>query len=297
MHDGRLIVPAAPERGAPAPRRGAAMNRSRLATRCLSAAFVHTFAAAARVRGGRPLHPRGVVLDATLRLHGTAGTWGAPFLDDEAELPGIARLSRSSGLPPPLPDLLGLALRWQQRSDTAPASTVPARRGSADTGTDVTAELLLATTGRSVPGRRALVPAATWAPAFYGSFLPYEASGIRLLLGAAARHAPGVPADGSSLQHAVEHRPLVLDLVVATPGGPWEKFGEVELSGLARDDATQPVRFDPARRPVPGLAPVGLLQEVRGPTYAAVQRVSETVGRRDGDSPPVAAGGSGAARR
>lgn len=273
------------------------MNRSRLAARCLSAVFVHTFAAAARVRRGRPIHPRGVVLDATLRVHGTVRTWGVAFLDDEAELPGIARLSRSVGLPPPLPDLLGLALRWQQRSDAAPASTVPARRGSADTDTDVTAELLLATTGRSVLGRRALVPAATWAPAFYGSLLPYEAGGIRLLLGAAARHTPGVPADRSSLQRAVELRPLVLDLVVTTPGGPWEKFGEVELSGPARDDSTEPLRFDPARRPVPGLTTVGLLQEVRGPTYAGVQRVSEPFARRDDDLPRVAVGGSGAARR
>jgi len=218
-------------------------------TRALTAAFTHAFALAAHVRD-RPLYPRGLVFDATLVLHGTSQYWGVPLLDDRTEVPAEVRLSRAVGLPSALPDILGLALRWRLPPDGD-------------------AELLLATTGRTALGRHLLRPATRWSPAFYGSLLPYRAGDRRLLLGAAAR-TPALPADLPSLARLDEWS---LDLLVAPEFGPWERFGELRLHGPARDGDTG--RFNPARNPIRGLVPAGPLQQVRGPTYAAVQQVSD----------------------
>lgn len=235
-------------------------RRQRLVTGAVTAAFARTFALAARLRD-RPLHPRGLVFDATLILHGTSQYWGVPFLDDHTELHGRVRLSRAVGLPLALPDVLGLALRWRQP---------PVR----DAEEDATAELLLATTGRTRLGRHLLRPATRWSPAFYGSLLAYRAGDRRILLGAVARRGPIAPAGLVSLARALDERPLLLDLVVATELGPWERFGELRIQGPARNDDSEPMRFNPALNPIRGLPPAGLLQQVRGVTYTTVQHVA-----------------------
>lgn len=224
-------------------------------TRAVTALFARTFALAARLRE-RPLHPEGLVFDATLVLHGTSRYWGVPLLDDRTELRGEARLSRAVGLPSTLPDILGLALRWQQPGGDGPE----------------TAELLLASTGHGRLGRHLLRPMRRWSPAFYGSLLPYRAGDRRVLLGAVARRPRIVPADLTTLMHAADTR-LVLDLVVATEFGPWERFGVLRLQGPAWRDDSESMRFNPVQHPVRGLHPAGLFQQVRGPTYSTVQRV------------------------
>ncbi|WP_344592192.1 DUF1990 family protein [Actinomadura vinacea] len=248
--------------------------RARFLTRAATAVFTKGFSMAARLRGGRPLHTSGLVFDATLHLHGTSRFWGVPLLDDTAEWRGIARLSRSVGLPPPLPDVLGLALRWRQPADTASRLG----GGAAEDGELTLAELLLATTGRSVLGRHLLRPASRWSPAFYGSLLPYAAGDRRILLGAVTQSARTIPAGDAALAGAVDERPMLLELVVATEFGPWEQFGELLLTGPARSDDGEPMRFNPAWRPIPGLPPAGVLQKVRGPGYAAVQQVDRRAG-------------------
>ncbi|QXJ24227.1 DUF1990 family protein [Actinomadura graeca] len=229
-------------------------GRQGLLARTLTTAFTRTFVLATRFRD-RPLHPRGLVFDATLLLHGTSQYWGVPFLDDRTQLRGRVRLSRAVGLPPMLPDILGLALRWRQH----PAD-------------EAQSELLLATTGHTRLGRHLLRPATRWSPAFYGSLLPYRAGDRKILLGAVARPTRTVPAGLPKLARALDERPLMLDLVVATEFGAWEPFGELRLQGPARNDDTAPMRFNPTRNPIKGLRPVGLFQQVRAPTYNAVQQ-------------------------
>jgi hypothetical protein len=65
----------------------------------------------ARVSGGRPMHPRGVVLTARLDRAGLPRPSGVRWLDEAGTDEVLVRLSRGAGLPPRLPDLLGLALR------------------------------------------------------------------------------------------------------------------------------------------------------------------------------------------
>lgn len=73
----------------------------------LTAATAH---AVARLRGAPALHPRGVVRHCTVEVSGDGRT-GCRLLDEPATRTGVARLSRSAGFPPPLPDIGGLAVR------------------------------------------------------------------------------------------------------------------------------------------------------------------------------------------
>ncbi|MFI7614378.1 hypothetical protein ACIBP6_24395 [Nonomuraea terrae] len=218
------------------------------------AALAASFGAAARLRRGRPFHPAGVLFEARLRLHGTPQPWGAPFLDHRMDVYGFARFSRSLGLPPPLPDILGLALRWHQE--------------------DATADLLLATTGHTPLGRRLLRPATRWT-GMYTSLFPYEVAGRRLVLGALLQRERPLPATFDALVRAADEGPLLLDLAAAAPSGPWRLFGQIELTAPPMTDTDLPTRFNPLLRQVPGLRPAGWLNEVRDAAYEAAQRVPD----------------------
>ena len=65
---------------------------------------------ATAVRGARVFHPRGTASTCRLVVTGGLGT-GARVLDEPATHDGVVRLSRAVGLPAPLPDVDGLALR------------------------------------------------------------------------------------------------------------------------------------------------------------------------------------------
>jgi hypothetical protein len=62
------------------------------------------------VRGARVFHPRGQTRQCRLAVAGGT-SWGARVLDEPAEHDGVVRTSRGIGLPAPLPDVDGLALR------------------------------------------------------------------------------------------------------------------------------------------------------------------------------------------
>ena len=123
----------------------------------------------ARARGGRPMHPRGVVLTARLHRTGLARPSGVRWLDEPGTDDVVVRLSRGAGFPPPLPDLLGFALR------------APGERP---------VDLLLSSTGRGRWTRR--VPVLRRDPATsYGSIMGYRGPAGPVLL-AVHPQAPGV---------------------------------------------------------------------------------------------------------
>lgn len=83
------------------------------------------FRALQRVRGDRPIHTRGLALAGTMRVVDPAAC-GWPASAAGAVLPVAARLSRSIGIPAPLPDVVGLAIRigdGERDVDLAFAST------------------------------------------------------------------------------------------------------------------------------------------------------------------------------
>ncbi|WP_051515835.1 hypothetical protein [Candidatus Blastococcus massiliensis] len=204
--------------------------------------------ALARWRSGKPMHPRGAVFDAVLERHG--GTWGVPFLDAAAREPVVVRLSRGAGLPAPLPDLLGIAVRL-----------------GADSAAPV--DLLLSSTGRGALTR--LLPVLrNDAATVYSSIMAYSSAAGPLRL-AALPLTDDVPSDPGPLAGAARTRPLVFELAAARGREAWRPFGRLTI-GEPAEPLDPDLRFDAVRRPPPGLVPDGPLARFRAPAYAVSQR-------------------------
>ena len=179
----------------------------------------------------KPLHPRGRIREARLMRFGVAPPSGVPFLDAEATDDVLVRESRAIGLPGPLPDIHGLALR------------VPNADGSHG-------DLLLATTGFGRLTRFVLT--ASRSP--YGrpltTLLPYDTAAGPVLLGARAT------------------APSLVELSFAVTDGPWQPFAALEISEQEREDA---LTFDPVLNTLPGLRQYDAVRRLREPGYRAAR--------------------------
>ncbi|RBY80372.1 phosphodiesterase [Blastococcus sp. TF02-09] len=210
-------------------------------------------AALARWRNGKPMHPRGAVLDAVLERHGSDRPWGVPFLDGTGRHDVVVRLSRGAGLPAPLPDLLGLAVRL-------------------DGGEGRPVDLLLSTTGRGALTR--VVPVLRRdAASVYCSIMAYRSTAGPIRL-AALPEGHGVPSDPAPLATAVRRRPLVFVLAAARGLGDWAPFGRLVV-GEPAQPLDPDLRFDAVRHPPPGLVADGPLARFRAPAYAAAQEARD----------------------
>jgi hypothetical protein len=216
------------------------------------AALAVVFGGVARLRHGKPIHPRGIVVRAVVQRRGsTDGRWGVPWLDEPGIDGGMARLSRAAGLPAPAPDVLGLALRLEA------------------VGTQH--DLLLASTGMRPGWRHVLFPRRHALRAPYGSLLPYDAAGRRVLIAAVPQAgAPGGVSD-IDLARAFATGSCTFRLMVATLLGDWTPFAQVTLT---RDDdmLDVPVAFDPMLNPLPGLPLAQPFRSLREPAYRAARR-------------------------
>ena len=207
-------------------------------TRAASAAAGTVLGVGARtlsaVRPARkPLHPDGRVLQGRLRRHGMTPPTGVAFLDGAGEQQVLVRESRAIGLPPPLPDIHGLAIRVTN-PDGSPG------------------DLLLATTGWGRLTRFVLTPSRTTYGRPLTTLLPYRTVAGAVLLGA-RRTGPGI-----------------VQLACAIGVRPWRVFAELSVSS---DDSTDPtVSFDPVIHQVPGLGQYGAVVRLREPAYRSARR-------------------------
>ena len=94
------------------------------------------FAVVRKIRRPRPIHARGVVLRGEIRWLPHREPAGLSFVDEAPARPVrvVARVSRSLGLPSPLPDIIGLAVRidanaWGREED----ADVQGPHGNGDT--------------------------------------------------------------------------------------------------------------------------------------------------------------------
>ncbi len=206
--------------------------------------------ALARRRRGKPMHPRGVVLDAVLERTGGPAGWGVPWLARSGDEAALVRLSRGAGLPSPLPDLLGLAVRLR--------------------GPDGPVDLLLSTTGRGRLTRWLPVPRRD-AGAAYSSIMGYRTPAGPVFL--AALPEPGaaaVTAEPGPVAAAARAGRLAFTLAAARGTGPWQPFARLRL--LAPVPEVDPdLRFDAVRNPPPDLVPDGPMARFRAPAYAAAR--------------------------
>lgn len=197
-------------------------------------------AALARRRHGKPMHPRGVVRRAVLERTGSTPSWGVPWLDEPGQEEGVVRLSRGAGLPPPLPDVMGLALR------------VPGPDGEP-------VELLLSSTGGGRLSR--LLPAPRRNPAtVYGSIMGYRTDAGTLRLSAVAERT--ARRAGEDLEEE-----LVFVLAAARGPGPSRPFARLTL-GAEQPPGDPDVRFDAVLHPPPGMVADGPMARLRAPAYA-----------------------------
>ncbi len=206
------------------------------------------FTAAQRLRYPRPIHSRGVVLSGAMRWIPDATPAGIAFIDDASAgvRPVVARVSRSVGLPAPLPDILGLALRVDD------------------------SDIEFASAGWGVPGRLALLPRRRADRASFGILLPYRGARGPVLLG--ARTVSGRPpaTDPRALTGPDVGAVWTLELSHATPWGPWHPFALLELR-LDPDPDDRGLRFDAVRRPLPGARTYAWVRAARQPSYVRVQ--------------------------
>lgn len=210
----------------------------RPAAAVLGRALGGLFSVAGRVRpAAKPLHPQGSTSPAVLRRSGLREATGVPWVDHRGIDSVTVRLSRSVGLPGPLPDILGLAVR------------VPI-------GADQYGDLLLASTGLGPLSRFVLMPVRNVAAANFCTLLPYRTPTGPMLLAA-------VRMGGS--------RGLSLELQVGAPRGSWRRFAslEVEPDAAHGDD---PIAFDPMTNVIPGLEPYEWVRQLREPAYRAARR-------------------------
>lgn len=223
------------------------------------------FGVAERLRHPRPIHSRGVVLSGEMRWIPDAAPSGIAFVDDAPRGPVrvVARVSRSLGLPAPLPDVIGLALRV----DTA--AWDPDGEGVAD--------IELASTGWNVPGRFMLLPHRRPERARLGTLLPYR--GRRGAVVLIARTRSGRP-PASDPRELPRHEGAVwaLTLAHAAPAGRWHPFAVVELR-LDADPDDRGLRFDAVRRPSPGARVHAWVRALRQPSYVRVQEAADDVRR------------------
>ncbi|GEA88676.1 hypothetical protein [Cellulomonas cellasea] len=207
--------------------------------------------AVTELRGARPLHPDGATLRATVVRHGSARPTGARWLDEPGVDRGIARLSRSVGLPVPLPDVQGLALRLD--------------------GADGPSDLLLSTTGLGRVSRFLLAPHRAPSGGAYGSLLPYRTPAGPVLLVA----VPGtrvLPTGLEELARELAGEPWHLRLGFASPWSRrWHAFGELVVDGPAQATVDSVLRFDAALHPLPGLPLEPWAARLREPSYAAAR--------------------------
>lgn len=194
----------------------------------------------ARLRpADKPLHPHGKVHLALLRRH-PGSTTGAAFLDEGGSDEVVVRLSRAVGLPEPVPDVNGLALR------------VPTIRGEH-------ADLLLATTGHGRWTRFLLAPRTRLTDGFFSTLIPYRAPTGPVWLGA---------------KFVGE---ATWQLVWARPGTDWTPFATLELT--IESDRDFLLSFDPTRSTPPGLEIYEWHRRLRAPAYETA-RQSRTPGVR-----------------
>ena len=167
---------------------------------------------------------------------------------------GFVRFSRGIGLPRPLPDVLGLALRIENAHEAGHHQDV-----------------LLAST---FPRRRACylpIPVTTFFGTTFSSLLPYRLGGNLALLLARAPARPSLVLEPlEELDRAAAAGPVAFDLAVAPAGAPWPRVATVTVvERLAEEEASR-LRFNPYNTGTEAI-PVWLPNRLRDPAYRGSQ--------------------------
>jgi hypothetical protein len=207
----------------------------------------------ARGRGKRPaLHPCGAIVTGRLVVPAHGTFLEVPGWDAPASYAVTARWSLATGLPRPLPDALGLALRVEDVG-----------------GPGRCLELLLTSSGRGRWTRHVPFPRTSATGGPYTTLLSYEIGGHRGVLAAfPLPGTPRIPADPAAVAAAVARQPVEFVLCAGTAAA-WMPLGRLVLQDAEPfRHRPQERAFDPYRNSLPGFRPVGSLRSLRIAAYA-----------------------------
>ena len=174
-------------------------------------------------------------MHGTLHRVGAGVKTGATWLDEVGDDQVLVRQSRAVGLPPSVPDVLGLAVR------------APLDGGGHG-------DLLFASTGLGRLTRFMLTAARSPYRRPFTTLLPYR-----------------TPAGGVVLSATFQDETTV-SLAWPVRSGTWHPFARLELDRDVTDGDDVPLSFDPVENPLPGLETYEWIRRLREPAYATARR-------------------------
>jgi hypothetical protein len=223
------------------------------------------FYALAALRRRRSLHPTGIGYRGWLRVPiERPARPGVPLLFQAgATHQALLRFSRGAGLPEPLPDALGVAIK------------LPDVHGP---GADQ--DLLLTSSTDRPLLRRLLFPARSFVHGAFSTALPYDLGSERVVLLLVPTPISGASTGGEDHRHvggalaelrAVVASGLELELRTARSLGRSQPLATVTVGPPLSADQTEALRFNPWTTG-PGIHPSGWLNLLRDAAYQASQR-------------------------
>ena len=218
----------------------------------------------AAVRSKRSLHPTGVGYRGWLVVGDDhPGRPEVPLFRPGTVQPALVRFSRGAGLPEPLPDALGVAVKLP---------------GAYGPGNDQ--DLLLTSSTDRPLLRRLLFPATSFVRGVFSTALPYELGGKRVVLLLVPAHTDGSQAAGAVRRggpgalaelDAAAAGGLRFELRTASSFGRSQPVATLTTGQPLPAEQTEALRFNPWTTG-PGIRPVGWLNLLRDTAYKASQR-------------------------
>jgi hypothetical protein len=212
----------------------------RVASNVAGRGLAVVFATIKVVRRPRPIHPRGELFVGHIEWSTGPGTVSGISWIDSPPPAGrqnvTVRVSRSVGLNPPLPDVIGLAFRFETE------------QGDAD--------MALASSWLGVPGRF-LLRLGRSANGAFTSLMPYRGD-----FG---------PVDISARTAASRDGRWDVDLFHATSTSKWRRFATVRLDADVLPDRAD-LRFDPIENALPGAGTYPWTRRLRHRSYLVARQ-------------------------
>jgi hypothetical protein len=224
----------------------------------VAAATARLFQALSAARGKRAFHPHGLVFEATLTPYVRSSPTGIEILDG-GERRLLVRCSRALGLPEPVPDILGFAMRF-------PDAYGPGRHQ----------DLLCVTSWDEPVAHHALVPATGFFERPYSSLLAYDTPlGTRLVGVLPVGSGPPLGPRLEQIAEAARAGSGRFELALSPLMGRFGGVGSIRLGDQVPPDEGERLRFNPWNCGG-GLRPTGPLMGLRDPAYAGSQRGAAT---------------------
>ena len=214
-------------------------------------------AGVAWLRGGKAVHPHGAVHSARVVVDGASHAPAASsLLSTPGEHDALVRFSRSLGVPRPIPDLLGMSLRFIDAY-----------------GPDRHQDLMLVTSIDRPVLHHIFVPATDVQQRVYSSSLPYRAGDETFVVGATPDEDSPRPAGEDELDRlarAAATGRLSFGLAIATTGGRFRRVATIRV-GERLPASFDALAFNPFNCGG-GLEPVGAINRLRDYAYPLSQR-------------------------